>query len=267
MSVVSIQTLVWIARIGFVGRGLVFLLLGALALASAITGESKPVGTSGAINLVLSQPAGRIVALAVALGLLCFAALRLVEAIDDVYGYGDDLRGLAQRAALALAGLFYTGLGIAGASIVLSGGYAPDNDLQVRDWTAWALSVPLGEWLVGAAGAIIASIGIGLAVAGLSRRFRTRLQPWKHGSRLVMLLGTAGFVARSVVFVLIGCFLIFAAWQSDPSQAEGFGGALRVLRQQPYGNMLLLAAAAGLVAFGVFGIAEARFGRAAQAQR
>jgi hypothetical protein len=264
MSVISKRALVWIARIGFIGRGLVFLLLGALALWSALTGDARPVGTSGAMNIVLSEPAGRVFALAVAAGLLCFAALRIVEAIDDVYGYGDDLRGLAQRASLGFAGLFYTGLGIAAASIVLSGEYAPDNDVQVRDWTAWALSAPLGQWLVAAAGVVVASIGIGLAAAGFGARFKTRLMQWKDGSRLVMLLGAVGFVARSVVFILIGCFLIFAAWEADPRQAEGFGGALRTLHHLPYGNALLLAAAAGLVAFGLFGVAEARYGRATQ---
>src|SRR5581483_4439864 len=185
MSVVSKRALVWIARIGFVGRGLVFLLLGALALWSGLTGDARPVGASGAMNIVLSGPAGRALALAVAVGLLCFAALRIVEAIDDVYGYGDDLRGVAQRASLGFAGLFYTALGIAAASIVLGGGYAPDNDVQVRDWTAWTLSAPLGEWLVGAAGVVVACIGIGLAVAGSGGRMprqatRTPAAPTSH---------------------------------------------------------------------------------------
>ena len=105
-----------------------------------------------------------------------------------------------------------------------------------------------------------------LAVAGFGGRFKTRLMQWKEGSRFVMLLGAIGFVARSVVFVLIGCFLIFAAWQSDPHQAEGFGGALRTLHHLPYGNALLLAAAAGLLAFGLYGVAEVRYGRATQAR-
>jgi hypothetical protein len=266
MSVVSKRALVWIARIGFVGRGLVFLLLGALALWSAVTGDTHPVGTSGAMNIVLSEPAGRALALAVAIGLLCFAVLRIIEAVDDVYGYGGDLGGIAQRASLGFSGLFYTALGIAAASIVLGGGYAPDNEAQVRDWTAWALSAPLGEWLVGTTGVVVACIGIGLAVAGFGGRFKTRLMQWKEGSRFVMLLGAIGFVARSVVFVLIGCFLIFAAWQSDPHQAEGFGGALRTLHHLPYGNALLLAAATGLLAFGLYGVAEVRYGRATQAR-
>ena len=119
------------------GAGWCFCCLGALALWSAVTGDTHPVGTSGAMNIVLSEPAGRALALAVAIGLLCFAVLRIIEAVDDVYGYGGDLGGIAQRASLGFSGLFYTALGIAAASIVLGGGYAPDNEAQVRDSTAW----------------------------------------------------------------------------------------------------------------------------------
>jgi hypothetical protein len=262
--VVSRRTLRWIARIGFIGRGLVFLILGALALWAALGGATQPVGTAGALNRVISQPAGALLALVIAVGLLCFAALRAVEAASDVYHYGDDWRGIAQRASLGAAGIFYTALGIAGASIVLSGRYAPNNDQQVRDWTAWTLGMPFGPWLVGIAGAVVVAIGIGLGVAGLSGKFKTRLRLDEKGGRVVTALGIVGFLARSLVFVLIGSFLIFAAFTADPSHAQGFGGALRALRDQPYGNLLLFTAAAGLLAFGVFGVAEAYYGRAAR---
>jgi len=262
--VVSRPTLRWIARIGFIGRGIVFLILGGLALWAALGGGTQPVGTSGALNRVISQPAGALLALAIAIGLLCFAALRVVEAVSDVYDYGDDWHGIAQRASLGAAGIFYTGLGIAAASIVLAGRYAPNNDQQVRDWTAWALSMPFGAWLVGIAGGITVVIGLGLATAGLRGKFKTRLRLHEKGGRVVTLLGVIGFLARSVVFVLIGSFLIFAAFTADPKHAQGFGGALRALRDQPYGNVLLITAAAGLLAFGIFGVAEAHYGRAAR---
>lgn len=260
----SQRAFTWIARIGFVGRGVVFLILGGLALAAALSGNSRPVGTAGALNKVTSIPAGSLLALIIALCLLCFAALRVIEAADDVYAYGDDLRGLARRAALGLAGLFYAVVGLAGTSIVLAGRYAPSNDQTVRDWTAWALSMPLGRWLVGVTGAVILSIGIGLAAAGLRGKFKRRLRLWEKGSTLVTLLGAVGFLARSLVFILIGAFLMFAAIQARPDDAQGFGGALNALRGQPYGDILLFAAAAGLVAFGIFGVAEAYYGRAAQ---
>jgi uncharacterized protein DUF1206 len=263
MRVVSPRMLAWIARAGFIGRGVVFLILGGAALSTALSGEGHPLGTTGALNALLRQPLGGVLALVIALGLLCFAALRLTEAVDDVYGYGRDWQGLAQRGSLAVAGLFYIGLGVLGTSIVLTGKYARNEDVQVRDWTAWALSMPLGEWLVGIAGAVVTCVGIGLAVAGVRQRFATRLRKAEEGSGFVIALGIIGFLARSLVFILIGSFLIFAAWHSNARDATGFAGALLALRSEPYGNALLLTAAAGLLAFGVFGVSEARFGRAA----
>lgn len=263
MRVISPHLLAWIARAGFIGRGVVFLILGGAALSVALSGQGHPLGTAGAINALLRQPLGGVLALVIAVGLLCFAALRLTEAIDDVHGYGSGWQGLAQRASLAIAGLFYTGLGIVGASIVLTGQYAPNEEAEVRDWTAWALSMPAGEWLVGVAGLIVTGVGIGLAVNGVRQRFARRLKRTEEGSEIAIVLGTIGFLARSVVFVLIGCFLIFAAWHANARDAIGFAGALFALRSERYGNVLLITAAAGLLAFGLFGLAEARFARAA----
>jgi hypothetical protein len=267
MRLVSRRALVWIARIGFVGRGVVFLILGAAALAAAVSHQTQPIGTAGAMNAVVSQPAGGALGLVIAVGVFCFAALRLIEAFQDIYDYGDDWHGWLQRGALAAAGVFYLGVGLLGASIVLTGQYATDEDVQVRDWTAWALSFPSGEWLVAIAGVIVAGVGIGLAVAGIRKKFAGRLRRSEEGSRIVIAMGVIGFLARSVVFVLIGCFLIFAAWRANPNEAEGFGGALQTLRAEPYGNILLIAAAAGLLVFGAFGVAEARYGLAAKPRR
>ena len=114
---------------------------------------------------------------------------------------------------------------------------------------------------------IVVSVGIGLAVAGIRKKFAGRLRRSEEGSRIVILMGVIGFLTRSLVFVLIGSFLIFAAWHANPNEAEGFGGVLQTLRTEPYGNMLLLAAAAGLLAFGAFGVAEARYGIAAKPRR
>jgi hypothetical protein len=70
-------------------------------------------------------------------------------------------------------------------------------------------------------------------------------------------LGKVGFAARSVIFVLIGGFLIFAAAKHNPQDAEGFAGALRILKQQTFGSILLSMTAVGMMCFGLFGMGEA----------
>jgi len=99
--------------------------------------------------------------------------------------------------------------------------------------------------------------GIGLAIAGYPPQVCDGLSKSEEGSGFVILLGTIGFLARSLVFILIGYFLIFAAWASRRPVSAAF------CRSERYGNGLLLIAAAGLLASGLFGVSEARVGRAA----
>jgi hypothetical protein len=77
---------------------------------------------------------------------------------------------------------------------------------------------------------------------------------------IISKLGTAGFLARAFVFTMIGLFLLFAA-DSRSSEAKGFAGALRIVQHQPYGSFLLGITAAGLLAFGLYGVAEAVYRR------
>ena len=80
--------------------------------------------------------------------------------------------------------------------------------------------------------------------------------------RLVTALGRFGFVARSVVFTnMIGIFLLYAALDSNFREAKGFAGALQLIQQQSYGSVLLGITAAGLLVFGIYGVAEGAFGR------
>lgn len=255
----SHRALLWIARAGFAGRGCVFLILGGFALLAALGQGSQPVGTTDALRSLLGSPIGWVVILALAAGLLCFAIFRAIEAVLDVHGYGDAVGGILHRVALGAAGLSYVGLAAIAGAIVLGWNVGQNSDQSVRDWTAWLLSIPGGDWIVGIAGVITVAIGIGLAVSGFRESFKRRVRVDAEPRPYVTALGVIGFIARSVVFVLIGAFLAFAAITADPQQAQGFGGALRTIEGEPYGRLLLGVMALGLSAFGLFGISEALF--------
>ncbi len=257
----------WLARAAYAGRGLVFLILGGFAAVAAFGGTAQPVGETGALRSLLGSPAGWALALLIVAGLLCFAAFRALEAGFDLHGYGDNLIGVLRRASLGAAGLFYAGLAIVSASIVLGWHVARSGDETVRDWTAWLLGLPGGAWLVGIAGIATVGAGIGLAVGGLRQSFKQRVKVEPKPRPYIAAIGMVGMLARSIVFVLIGAFLVFAAVTSDPQKAEGFGGALQTIRAQPYGSVLLGAAALGLIAFGLFGMSEALFARPARAPK
>lgn len=255
---ISDRALLWIARAGYGGRGAVFLLLGAFAGLSALGFGWQPVGTTEALRSLLMSPAGLLAVPILGAGLLCFALFRATEAVLDVHNYGRDMGGILRRTGLAASGLFYGGLTVITASVILGWNLQQgDGDQSVRHWTAWLMSFPAGGWLVGVAGSIVIAIGIGLGVAGIRESFRRRVRFKGHEKSVVALLGKIGFLARSVVMLLIGGFLVFAALTSNPQHAEGLAGALLILKQQTYGGVLLGVTAAGLLCFGAFGLSEA----------
>ena len=130
-----------------------------------------------------------------------------------------------------------------------------------RDWTAWLMSQPFGRWLVAGVGIVVAGAGIGFALKGLRGDVMDRLSIPAAQRGWASALGRAGFVARGVIFVVVGGFLVVAAWKARSSAARGLGGALDALREQPSGWVLLAFTAAGLAAFGAFGLVQARYRR------
>jgi hypothetical protein len=77
--------------------------------------------------------------------------------------------------------------------------------------------------------------------------------------RAFTVMGIVGHLARGVVFSLIGFFLVRAAWNYDPEEAVGLDGALAQILQRDYGDTLLGIVATGLIAFGLYCYAEARY--------
>lgn len=244
----------WMARIGYVARGVVFLIIAFFAGLAAL-GSGRSVGTSGALHSVLVQPMGELLLWIIAFGLLCFAGWRFVEAIFDSDHYGSDIGGLARRAGLVGGGIFY--LIIAGLAVNMIFGVRGGEDRAARDWTAWLLVQPFGQWATVLVGIGIAASGIGQVAKPARAEFRKQLALGAGPRALVVALGVIGYVARAVVFVMIGVFLVIAALRFNSGNAAGFAGALRTLQQQPYGHVLLGITALGLFAFGLFQWMEA----------
>jgi hypothetical protein len=246
------------ARLGYAARGVVYLLVGALAVLAAVGSGGDTAGSKSALAHLMDQPFGWVLVGALAFGLLFFAAWRVLEAMTDADGRGSDPKGLAVRAAHGVSGCIYLGLATSAAAMTLgysSGGGAEGQ--ATRDGTAWLMSQPFGRWLVGGVGVAIAAAGIGFAIKGLRGDVMDRLAIPARQRNWASALGRIGFAARGIVFVVIGGFLVAAAWQARSAAARGLGGALEALREQPYGWILLGITAAGLAAFGAFGLVQA----------
>jgi hypothetical protein len=247
------------ARVGFVAKGLVYALIGLLAFQVA-SGDHERTDQTGALQKVAEQPFGTVVLWVMAAGFAAYALWRFSEAAWGARAETDEKKRAAKRIGYAANGLVYAGFGVLAARTAMGGGSGSSQS----DWTAKVLNMPGGRTLVVVAGLVVIAIAIGLAVRGLKTDFEKHLntgQMSRQTFRAVRRLGQVGYVARGAVFALVGVFVIKAAMEHDPGKAKGFDVALKSVAAAPFGQFLLIAAAAGLVCFGAYCLAEARYRR------
>ncbi|MCB5174231.1 DUF1206 domain-containing protein [Microvirga lenta] len=249
------------ARLGYGARGIVYCLVGGLALLAAFGSGGQTGGSRSALHSLLSQPFGTAWLIAIAIGLFGFSAWRVVEALTDADHRGTEWKALSVRAAHLLSGGIYASLAVFAINLALGWSGGGGEDQAARGWTAWLLSQPFGRWMVGLIGAAVVATGLGFIWKGWRSNVTDYLSLPSGADHWAVPLGRLGFAARGVVFVLVGGFLILAAWHSNSAEVRGLGGALQSLQGQPFGWALLGIVAAGLFAFGVFGLVQARYRR------
>lgn len=238
-----------LARIGLVAKGISFAIVGALALKLALGDGGKATSREGALEQLARENGwGRLALGFLALGFLAYAGWRVAQAWrDDAW---PKRLGYAGRAAI------YVALAWSAAKLAVGQGGSGSQNERARETTDTILAWPGGTWLVGSAGAIVIGVGVWNLYRGLTRRFEDK---WQGFSRAGSLAGVLGHCARFVVFGLIGVFAIKAARDFDPSAAVGFDGALQKLSRASYGPPLLGLTAAGLIAYGVYCLVDARY--------
>lgn len=253
------DTFEWLARAGLVARGVVYAVVGVLAVKLALGNGGKTTDQQGALHQIASQPFGKALLVLVAIGLGGYATWRLVRA---AIGHGaessDDAK---ERIGGLFAGIAYGGLCITAVKILVGSGGGGSNPDQTA---AGVLGWPGGQVIVGLVGLIIIGVGIGQAYEGVKRKFLEQSKTESMGPRMRKLyvgVGVFGMLARAVVFALIGYFLVKAALDYDPDKAVGLDGALSALGQSSYGPVLLGIVAAGLIGFAAFSVLEARYRR------
>jgi hypothetical protein len=256
--------LVPLGRAGFAANGGVYLIVGLLAAEAAIGVGGDTTDAGGVLGRIVQAPNGRIAVGVVGIGLAGYALWRLLQALLDSEHKGEDLKGLAQRAGFAIAGLTYAGLALSALAMALDRGGEPNEEQLTQDRTAWLMSQPLGPWLVVLAGAIVIGVGLAQFVEAYRGSFLEKLREQELSQdtrRLVELAGRLGYGARGVAFSLIGGFLVLAGIEAQPEEARGLGGALASLASQPFGPSLLGVVAVGLIGYGVHMLVAARYRR------
>jgi hypothetical protein len=249
----------WLARAGLVSRGVVYAVIGVLALKLALGDGGKATNQQGALRTIADTSFGTLLLAVLAVGLGGYAAWRLLRA---AVGHGAEQRDSgADRVAALASGIAYTTLCVAAVKILVgahAGSGTPKKATGgVLDWTG-------GRALVVAAGVVLIGVAFYQAYKGGARTFLEDSKTERMGPRVEQaftVLGVVGHLARAVIFGVVGYGLIKAAIDYDPQKAVGLDGALRKLAHASYGPVLLGAVAAGLVCFAAYSLADARYRR------
>jgi len=250
----------WFARAGFIARGLIYGIIGMLAVKLALGVGGKTTNQQGALRTIAHQPFGEFLLILVAIALAGYSCWRIFRAALGHGPEGSD-SGFDRVAALA-SGLVYAAICAIAVKLLL--GSPPSSASNPHKATAGVLGWPGGPWLVGAVGAILIGVGLYQGRRGLSRDFLNDAKTEEMGPsvrRWIEWLGVFGHLARMVVFGLVGLFLIKAAIDFNPRVAVGLDGALAKVAHQSYGAFLLGVVATGLVAFGLYSFSDARYRR------
>jgi hypothetical protein len=251
-----------LARLGYLAKGVVYLVLGGSGLLVAVGLAERARGSPAAMRVVVRLPLGYVLGAALVVGLVGYAALSFVAAVRDPEGNARGVRGAALRLADACTGVAYTGLAATALRLLVD----PRHDAGAlgAGWSALLFRVRGGAAVLVMAGVVLVAIGAYLWVKAATAPFarmleRRRMRP--DVARWVVRLARAGTLARGVLFALCGGMLARAGWRRDPDAVGDFGDALTLLGARPAGQVLLGLVALGCVAYGAYQIAKARLRR------
>jgi len=256
------RQLEWLARAGLVARGVVYGLIGILAIKVAFGAGGETTDQQGALKSIAGQPFGKVLLVLVAIGLAGYALWRLVRA---AIGHGpetgeDDAK---DRISGVVSGIAYGALCFTAVKILI-GSSSSSSSSKTEKATGGVLDWPLGRYLVIAAGLVVLGVAVDQALKGIKQKFREDAKTGEMSPRVdqaYTAVGVVGHLARAVVFALIGWFVIKAAIDYDPDKAVGLDQALAKLSSSAFGPVVLGIVAAGLIAFACYSVLDARYRR------
>jgi hypothetical protein len=253
----------WAARVGYGARGFVYFSVGAVALFAALDVRSDAEGSGGVIGMLADQPFGRLWLVLLGLGLWAFVLWRMLQAVFDADREGRAPKALMLRAGQAASGLFYGALAVTVFEVLdeIGSRGSGDDAAENQEKAARLLDLPLGDWLLIAAGLVILGVGVGNIWKGVRADFGEALACSEKMCRRVSPLARAGYIARGAAYLPLAVFVILAGVHARASEVTSFGASLDALEARPGGSWILAITALGLMAFGAFAFVEARFRR------
>jgi len=253
----------WLGRFGDLCYGLVHVVVAVLALRVAFGGSSRELDQRGAINTIAAAPFGGLLLWVIAIGLFAFGAWQLLTAAVGFRWVTDRGRRTRKRLGTVGRACAVWAIAVLALRLVLAAPTQSESHKQ-QDWTARLLQLPGGRILVVAVGVVIVAGAVVMGYRGVKRTFLDDLDPLRlHGKarQRVGWLGAAGFVAKGIAFAIAGVLVVVAGIEVDPQRSGGLDAALHTLAGEPFGDVLLVLIAVGLIAFGGYLATEARYRR------
>jgi len=246
-----------IARIGYVVLGIVHIVIGALAI-SITTGGGQNADQGGAMEQIRNAPFGALLLWVIALGLAALAIWQIAEAVverdpDTKKKWGYRIKYLGTAAAY---------LAIAITAVVYAMGGQSDSSQSSKTFSAQLLATPGGVALLVLVGLIILAVGIAFVVRGFTRAFEKHLDlPAGTARKGIVAFGVVGYVAKGIAVAVTGILFVVAALTHDTDAAGGLDSALHTLAALPFGPLILWVVGGGLIVYGLFCFARARYAR------
>lgn len=249
--------LVGLAKLGYGARGLVYVIIGGLAVLQAAGQGGKTSDSKGAIQEILSAPGGVFILWILAVGLVGYSAWRLCQSLLDADNHGRDLKAITIRGGLFVSAITHLLLAYYAASVATSlvgssGGSGSSSESAVAQMLGW----PGGQFIVGAVGLAIIGAGVAHGIKAVREKYKKHFDVDPDTMSKLNGICKIGLVARGIAFVIIGGMILAAAITQNPDQAGGLKEVLNEVSQQAFGPFLLGALALGLMMFGVYSMIE-----------
>ncbi|OLP62279.1 hypothetical protein BJF93_18875 [Xaviernesmea oryzae] len=255
------ERLAILAKLGYSARGIVYVLVGGMAVLAAIGMGGGNVEARSALDIILSQPLGRIWLGLVAVGLLSFVIWRLVQAVTNPDHQPASPKGYLIRAGMLISAATYIGLALYAGGHALSMPTGGEGGGGEQGLATWLMRQPFGRYLAGIAGFCILGAGAAQIVKAVKGGYRKYIALPPDHARKLDLVCAYGLAARGAIFLITGGFFLLAAFLVDPAQAGSLTDAMAWVRALPFGGVLYGIAALGLFAFGLYSFIEARYRR------
>lgn len=238
--------LVTLTRAGFATRGLLYIVIAVFVIT---TGRAED--PAGALEYV-GQGGGRIVLMLMAAGLFGYGLWRLSDALFNIEGHDSDRSGIATRIGAGASGIIH--LLLAWQAVKFAQGASAANSSSPQENAQSMLTMPGGGIMLVVVGLVLLVVGAFQIMKAVKGSYLEHLEPQIANKAWAKWCGRLGYAARSVVFMITGFFFVSAGLSEQANEAGGMAEALRWLTS-PW-DMIV---AAGLLAFGLFSLIEARY--------